>query len=96
MPPHGRVQHPSRHGKLLCTANLDLITQWCNSPPDGTPEDSCPVADPVYPATGATTITEADFVSGDDVPLTFRRTYRHNRRPATMLESGRYGFTIGR
>ncbi|MFL9965015.1 DUF6531 domain-containing protein, partial [Paraburkholderia sediminicola] len=46
----------------------------------------CPVADPVYPSTGATTITETDFVSGDDVPLTFRRTYR--AQPMTRNDAG--------
>lgn len=77
---------PVGMGSYSCTANLDLITQWCNSPPDGTPEDSCPVADPVYPATGATILTQADFVSGDDVPLTFQRTYR--AQPMTRNDAG--------
>jgi YD repeat-containing protein len=67
---------PGGMGSYACTANLDRITRWCGSPPDGVPEKSCPVADPVYPGSGATTITESDFVSGGDVPLVFSRTYR--------------------
>ncbi|MFL9938350.1 DUF6531 domain-containing protein [Paraburkholderia graminis] len=73
-------------GSYGCRNNADLITQWCNSPPDGTPEDSCPVGDPVYPATGSTTIAETDFISGDDVPLAFRRTYR--AQPMTRNDAG--------
>jgi hypothetical protein len=58
------------------TANLDRIDRYCNAPEPVAPETSCPVADPVYPGTGVTTLAEADFVSGGDTPVTFRRTYR--------------------
>jgi hypothetical protein len=34
------------------------------------------IADPVHPATGVTTVSETDFVSGGDLPLVFKRTYR--------------------
>jgi YD repeat-containing protein len=77
---------PVGMGSYSCTANLDLISRWCGSPPDGVPEQSCPVADPVHPGTGATTLTENDFVSGDDVPLVFSRTYR--ARPIVRPDAG--------
>ncbi|HEX7910419.1 MAG TPA: DUF6531 domain-containing protein [Paraburkholderia sp.] len=56
--------------------SLPLIDAWCATPTAEEPEASCPVADPVYPGNGAVTLTEADFVSGDDNPMQFRRTYR--------------------
>jgi hypothetical protein len=68
-------------GSYSCTANLDLIAQRCNSPPDGTPEESCAVADPVFPATGATTRTETDFAGGEDtigVPTHLSGTTSHS------------------
>ncbi|WMY11379.1 DUF6531 domain-containing protein [Paraburkholderia phenoliruptrix] len=34
------------------------------------------MADPVFPGSGVVTTTENDFISGDDVPVTFTRTYR--------------------
>ncbi|NYH18108.1 DUF6531 domain-containing protein [Paraburkholderia bryophila] len=57
-----------------CTAQLDLVRAWCSSVPQ--PEDSCPVADPVHPESGAVTLSTADFISGDDVALQFARSYR--------------------
>ncbi len=63
-----------------CLNDIDLIKQWCAGTPDPQPnpepEQSCPVADPVYPGSGAVTLTESDFVSGDDIPVLFTRTYR--------------------
>ncbi|WNC92969.1 DUF6531 domain-containing protein [Paraburkholderia sp. FT54] len=56
--------------------SLPLIDAWCATPPADQPEASCPVADPVLPGSGAVTLTEADFVSGDDIPMLFTRTYR--------------------
>ncbi|MGB8417920.1 DUF6531 domain-containing protein [Paraburkholderia sp.] len=56
--------------------SLPLIDAWCATPTTEEPEASCPVADPVYPGNGAVTLTEADFVSGDDIPMLFARTYR--------------------
>ncbi|HEY4352862.1 MAG TPA: DUF6531 domain-containing protein, partial [Paraburkholderia sp.] len=67
---------PVGMGSYFCTANLDRIDRYCNSPEPVAPEASCPVADPVYPGTGVNTLAEADFVSGGDAPVTFRRTYR--------------------
>lgn len=51
---------------------MALIDAWCSTPSD--PDDSCPVADPVYPANGKVTLMESDFRSGDAVPLTFTRS----------------------
>ncbi|MDQ7977819.1 DUF6531 domain-containing protein [Paraburkholderia sp. SARCC-3016] len=67
---------PVGMGSYFCTASLDRINRYCNAPEPVAPETSCPVADPVYPGTGVTTLAEADFVSGGDTPVTFRRTYR--------------------
>ncbi len=56
--------------------SFPLIDAWCATPTTEEPEASCPVADPVYPGNGAVTLTEADFVSGDDIPMSFTRTNR--------------------
>ncbi|SIO34490.1 YD repeat-containing protein [Burkholderia sp. GAS332] len=66
---------PSGMGSYGCRNNLDLIDAWCAAG-SSEPEDSCPVADPVYPSSGVVTLTENDFVSGDELPVTFARTYR--------------------
>jgi YD repeat-containing protein len=67
---------PGGPGGYSCLNDIDLIKQWCSGETDPHPEQSCPVADPVYPGSGAVTLTESDFVSGDDVPMVFTRTYR--------------------
>jgi hypothetical protein len=67
---------PGGMGNYACINDLASIDQWCSVPAEDEPEQSCPVADPVYPGTGAVTLTQADFVSGDDMPMTFTRTYR--------------------
>ena len=67
---------PGGQGGYSCLNDIDLIKQWCAGETDPQPEQSCPVADPVYPGSGAVTLTESDFVSGDDVPMVFTRTYR--------------------
>ncbi|MGB8419960.1 DUF6531 domain-containing protein [Paraburkholderia sp.] len=71
---------PGGPGGYSCLNDIDLIKQWCAGTPDpqpnAEPEQSCPVADPVYPGSGAVTLTESDFVSGDDIPVVFTRTYR--------------------
>lgn len=59
-----------------CVNEPSRIKRWCATPPDGMAEASCPVADPVDSSTGSTTLAEYDFVSGDDTPMVFRRTYR--------------------
>ncbi|MFM0028369.1 DUF6531 domain-containing protein [Paraburkholderia madseniana] len=67
---------PGGPGGYFCLNDVDLIKQWCAGTTDPQPEQSCPVADPVYPGSGAVTLTESDFVSGDDIPMVFTRTYR--------------------
>jgi YD repeat-containing protein len=67
---------PGGPGGYACLNDVDLIKQWCTGTTDPEPEQSCPVADPVYPGSGAVTLTESDFVSGDDIPMVFTRTYR--------------------
>lgn len=52
---------------------MELIDAWCATPSD--PDESCPVADPVYPANGKVALSENDFRSGDGIPLTFTRSY---------------------
>ncbi|MFM0648229.1 hypothetical protein PQR14_28245, partial [Paraburkholderia bryophila] len=59
---------PGGMGNYACINDLALIDQWCAAPKANEPEASCPIADPVYPGNGAVTLTEADFVSGDDLP----------------------------
>ncbi|MGF6903359.1 DUF6531 domain-containing protein [Paraburkholderia sp. GAS348] len=67
---------PGGQGGYSCLNDIDLIKQWCAGTTDPQPEQSCPVADPVYPGSGAVTLTHSDFASGDDIPLVFTRTYR--------------------
>jgi YD repeat-containing protein len=71
---YGRV--PGSMANYACINTWSLIDAWCATPTTEVPEASCPVADPVYPGNGAVTLTEADFVSGDDIPMQFARTYR--------------------
>lgn len=68
--------------------SLPLIDAWCATPADDQPEASCPVADPVFPGSGAVTLTVADFVSGDDIPLLFTRTYRSKSLTASATTMG--------
>jgi YD repeat-containing protein len=77
---------PGGMGNYSCINRLDLIDSYCATPSTPPPEASCPVADPVYPATGVTTVSETDFVSGGDLPLVFKRTYRS--APFTRTDSG--------
>ncbi|WP_236071157.1 DUF6531 domain-containing protein, partial [Paraburkholderia domus] len=67
---------PGGPGGYACLNDLDLINKWCAGETDPQPEKSCPVADPVYPGSGAVTLDSTDFVSGDDMPMVFSRTYR--------------------
>ncbi|WP_157763712.1 DUF6531 domain-containing protein [Paraburkholderia aromaticivorans] len=66
---------PGGMGNYACINDLALVDQWCNST-ETLPDDTCPVADPVFAASGAVTLVEADFISGDELPVTFTRTYR--------------------
>jgi len=65
---------PGGMGNYACINDLALINQWCNST-ETPPDDSCPVADPVFPANGIVTLSETDFASGDTSPLVFSRSY---------------------
>ncbi|WP_416340377.1 DUF6531 domain-containing protein [Paraburkholderia sp.] len=60
-------------GSYGCRNDIAAIDEWCATPTD--PDESCPVADPVYPANGKVTLSENDFRSGDGMPLTFTRSY---------------------
>jgi hypothetical protein len=79
---------PGGMGNYACINDLALIEQWCSVPAASLPEASCPVADPVYPGSGAVTLTEADFVSGDDIPMLFTRTYRSKSLAASASAMG--------
>ncbi|MFM0127728.1 DUF6531 domain-containing protein [Paraburkholderia sediminicola] len=53
------------------------ISDYCAGATGGSPpDDTCPVSDPVFAASGVVTTTENDFVSGDEIPVAFTRTYR--------------------
>ncbi|MGA9912172.1 MAG: DUF6531 domain-containing protein [Paraburkholderia sp.] len=56
--------------------SLPLIDAWCATPTTEDQELSCPVADPVYPGSGAVSLNSTDFRSGDDTPVLFTRSYR--------------------
>ncbi len=79
---------PGGMGNYACINDLALIDQWCAAPKANEPEASCPIADPVYPGNGAVTLTEADFVSGDDLPMQFTRTYRSKSLSASSAAMG--------
>ncbi|CAE6817416.1 hypothetical protein R69927_03455 [Paraburkholderia domus] len=67
---------PTGMGSYNCPNNRPLVESWCGSPSPVDPDKNCAAADPVLPANGVTTISETDFVSGDDTPLKFTRSYR--------------------
>lgn len=53
------------------------ISDYCHGVTGGLPADAtCPVSDPVFAASGVVITAENDFVSGDESPLAFTRTYR--------------------
>lgn len=80
---------PGGMGNYACINDLALIEQWCNAT-DNPSDDSCPVADPVFPANGNVTISEADFASGDTSPLVFHRTYLSKPYDKTQTAMGGY------
>lgn len=66
------------------------VPDYCAGATGGTPNDAtCPVADPVFAASGVVTTTDNDFVSGDDIPVTFSRTYRSIPYPLNTNALGR-------
>ena len=77
---------PSGMGSYGCRNDQPLIESWCGTPAPVDPDKNCAAADPVLPANGVTTISESDFVSGDDTPLVFSRTYRSS--PFIRTDSG--------
>jgi Rhs family protein len=79
---------PGGMGNYACINDIAQIDQWCSVPATDEPEQSCPVADPVYPGNGAVTLTEADFVSGDDMPMSFTRTYRSKPLAKNAISMG--------
>ncbi|MFM0669636.1 DUF6531 domain-containing protein [Paraburkholderia sediminicola] len=82
---------PGGMGNYACINDLAQIDQWCNS--TGTPpDDTCPVADPVFPANGIVTLSETDFASGDTSPLVFSRTYVS--KPFDKAQTAMGGFWI--
>lgn len=79
---------PGGMGNYACINDAALIDQWCSVPPADLPESTCPVADPVYPGSGAVTLTIGDFVSGDDNPMRFTRSYRSKSLGASGAATG--------
>ncbi|CAE6701884.1 DUF6531 domain-containing protein [Paraburkholderia haematera] len=73
-----------------CPNAKDWIADYCGGvpvPPQS--DDSCPVADPVLPAKGIVTLSEADYASGDTLPLVFKRTYLSTPYDTTQTVMGR-------
>ncbi|MGF6239327.1 YD repeat-containing protein [Paraburkholderia sp. GAS38] len=65
------------------------IADYCAGSTGGVPsDDTCPVADPVLAASGVVTTTENDFVSGDEIPFAFTRTYRSVPYPLNTKDVG--------
>jgi YD repeat-containing protein len=65
------------------------IADYCAGATGGAPPDAtCPVADPVFAASGVVTTTANDFVSGDEIPFVFARTYRSVPYPLNTKDVG--------
>ncbi|MGF6769276.1 YD repeat-containing protein [Paraburkholderia sp. GAS199] len=77
---------PINLGNHYCVNEPVRIKRWCGTPPNSLPEKTCPIADPIHASSGATTLSETDFASGDDTPMFFRRTYR--ARPLARPDAG--------
>jgi YD repeat-containing protein len=71
-----------------CYNAVDWIGDYCKGVPvPPQPDDTCTVADPVFPNKGIVTLSESDFASGDASPLVFRRYYLskpYDTAPTTM------------
>lgn len=75
-----------------CINDLALIDQWCNS--TGTPsDDSCPVADHVFPANGIVVLSRTNFSSGDTSPLVSSRSYLSEPFDKSQTAMGGYWVT---
>ncbi|CAE6744337.1 hypothetical protein R69927_02937 [Paraburkholderia domus] len=73
-----------------CPNASSWIADYCGGvpvPPQS--DDSCPVADPVLPAKGIVMLSEADYASGDTLPLVFKRTYLSTPYDTTQTVMGR-------
>ncbi|MFM0344926.1 DUF6531 domain-containing protein [Paraburkholderia sp. RL17-347-BIC-D] len=68
------------------------VSDYCGGAGGGTPDDSCPVADPVFPANGIVTLSETDFASGDTLPFVFSRSYVS--KPFDKAQTAMGGFWI--
>ncbi len=65
------------------------ITDYCLGATGGTsPDATCPINDPVFAASGVVTTSSNDFVSGDELPMTFTRTYRSVPYPLNTQAMG--------
>ncbi|RFU48439.1 DUF6531 domain-containing protein [Paraburkholderia sp. DHOC27] len=65
------------------------IADYCAGETGGAPPDAtCPVADPVFAASGVVSTTENEFVSGDEIPFVFARTYRSVAYPLNAKDIG--------
>lgn len=82
---------PGGMGNYACINDLALIDQWCNAK-DAPPDDTCPVADPVFPANGIITLSEIDFASGDTSPLVLTRSYLS--KPFDKAQTAMGGFWV--
>ncbi|MFM0741960.1 DUF6531 domain-containing protein [Paraburkholderia xenovorans] len=80
---------PGGMGNYACINDVALIDQWCNAT-ESPPDESCPVADPVFPANGNVMVSESDFASGDTSPLVFNRTYLSKPYDKTQTAMGGY------
>jgi YD repeat-containing protein len=82
---------PGGMGNYACINDFAQIDQWCSGA-DTPPDDTCPVADPVFPANGIVTLSETDFVSGDTSPLVFSRSYLS--KPFDKTQTAMGGFWV--
>jgi YD repeat-containing protein len=80
---------PGGMGNYACINDLALIDQWCNATVNPS-DDSCPVADPVFPANGNVALFETDFASGDADPLVFSRSYLSKPYDKAQTSMGGY------
>jgi YD repeat-containing protein len=82
---------PGGMGNYACINDLALIDQWCSAT-EAPADETCPVADPVFPANGIVTLSETDFASGDTSPLVFSRSYVS--KPFDKTQTAMGGFWV--
>ncbi len=79
---------PGGMGNYACINNISLIDQWCATPATDEPEQSCPVADPVYPVfcTATTRLVISMFAMiGVDALISSRSMNTRVRRTAVYV-----------